>query len=741
MGLLERFLGKPSTPPSSEGGKDGAAPEASAAAPPDLEAKAATLTDPPVSFIPRDAAGNTIESPLYAQAQLRADVTRSTAFMLAAYCYVAMRFRAEAEAEAPLMVVEETEDGEEWLEDHELGAFLDEPSPDFDMSELIYLTRLYRDMTGMAVWVKDTDRGGRTGRLTPFHGDEFRVEKSADRIYGRFVVTTAKGDQPFDPEQIVFFREIHPGDWWHGLGWVEAALASVNLGQNVVAIARQLLRNAVWPSLAVQADPKWNPTEQEWERYKAEIDAYSRLDQKGKALVLLGGGSATVLSAKLAELVPGELLDRVEATVSACSGVPAVVLQYLVGLKNSPWSQMEEARRMAYEDVIERLWKRTEKVLTRQLLRDVDDDPSHYIRFDRSRITALKADDTKRASVITSLVDVWTINQALIYTGQEPRDDELGDMIISHARSRATPVPAVRSFNYNGGEDEEQPEEEEKRRERLRLERKSDFDREIARIVFDMQARSQEDAWESAVAKQLERDQAKISEMAERAFAEEEGKAWKDNDPARRAAVRRLIADVEAYTPTARREWKGTVEPLIRLTSRAAVRSAAEQVGVGFDLLIQGLVGYTEQHAAHLVSQITATTREELASSLATGLEKGESMAKLRKRVQQSDAAFGRSRAQLIARTETTGVANGAQHLSLEKYASRTGAEATKEWLDAGDGRTRDSHAAIGGEKRKINERFSNGLRHPGDPTGDPAEVCNCRCTLIYSVQKQEAAA
>ena len=47
------------------------------------------------------------------------------------------------------------------------------------------------------------------------------------------------------------------------------------------------------------------------------------------------------------------------------------------------------------------------------------------------------------------------------------------------------------------------------------------------------------------------------------------------------------------------------------------------------------------------------------------------------------------------------------------------------------DDRVRDEHldapAGVGGEKRRIDEPFSNGLQEPSEP--------NCRCTLLYSVE------
>jgi uncharacterized protein with gpF-like domain len=52
-------------------------------------------------------------------------------------------------------------------------------------------------------------------------------------------------------------------------------------------------------------------------------------------------------------------------------------------------------------------------------------------------------------------------------------------------------------------------------------------------------------------------------------------------------------------------------------------------------------------------------------------------------------------------------------------------------WLTSIDGRERESHAAINGEIVEIGEVFSNGLLYPGDPSGPPEEICNCRCVSL----------
>lgn len=62
--------------------------------------------------------------------------------------------------------------------------------------------------------------------------------------------------------------------------------------------------------------------------------------------------------------------------------------------------------------------------------------------------------------------------------------------------------------------------------------------------------------------------------------------------------------------------------------------------------------------------------------------------------------------------------------------AKEKGADVLKQWDAALDSRTRESHAMVDGEIRELDEKFSNGLMYPGDPSGGAAEVVNCRCAL-----------
>lgn len=93
-------------------------------------------------------------------------------------------------------------------------------------------------------------------------------------------------------------------------------------------------------------------------------------------------------------------------------------------------------------------------------------------------------------------------------------------------------------------------------------------------------------------------------------------------------------------------------------------------------------------------------------------------------------AVIPQNNAMRIARTEAHRIRETAAAEAQFKARDK-GCDIVKQWLATLDGRTRDSHAAVDGEIREIDEKFSNGLMFPADPHGRAAEVINCRCTLL----------
>ena len=114
------------------------------------------------------------------------------------------------------------------------------------------------------------------------------------------------------------------------------------------------------------------------------------------------------------------------------------------------------------------------------------------------------------------------------------------------------------------------------------------------------------------------------------------------------------------------------------------------------------------------------------------GILQGESMDKIAKRLRNVQE-MNRTQAIRSARTIVTGAENKGRQDSYAR-AEADGIILQKEWLATNDGRTRHSHAALDGAIVDQDKKFDNGLMYPGDPSGRPEEVYNCRCTLVAKV-------
>lgn len=125
--------------------------------------------------------------------------------------------------------------------------------------------------------------------------------------------------------------------------------------------------------------------------------------------------------------------------------------------------------------------------------------------------------------------------------------------------------------------------------------------------------------------------------------------------------------------------------------------------------------------------------RRKIQSAMTQGVLQGESIDKIASRLQRV-TDMNRVAAIRNARTMTTSAQNGGR-INAYRRAEEMGIKTLKVWLATPDSLVRDSHARLDGEERETEEEFSNGCRYPGDPSGDPAEVYNCRCTLISQVK------
>lgn len=119
----------------------------------------------------------------------------------------------------------------------------------------------------------------------------------------------------------------------------------------------------------------------------------------------------------------------------------------------------------------------------------------------------------------------------------------------------------------------------------------------------------------------------------------------------------------------------------------------------------------------------------KIRSSIAQGVLQGESIPNISKRL-MSVTEMDKNAAVRNARTMTT-YAEAEGRFRALKRAKGMGIDVMKEWQSTLDGRTRHSHRMLDGERRELDDKFSNGLKEPSDPDGAPEEIYNCRCGIV----------
>lgn len=159
---------------------------------------------------------------------------------------------------------------------------------------------------------------------------------------------------------------------------------------------------------------------------------------------------------------------------------------------------------------------------------------------------------------------------------------------------------------------------------------------------------------------------------------------------------------------------------------RRVLRKSAE------DVFEEAVVAWIAERVLDRVTSISAvyfdSVRVVLDDSFRDGLSQEETAQRI---VDVVGEEYTTWRAARIARTES----HTASEIGTREAAVSTGLDMVKEWVAADDDRTRPTHVEASGQIREMADPFDVGgvvLMQPGDPSGPPEEIINCRCVALY---------
>jgi HK97 family phage portal protein len=280
------------------------------------------------------------------------------------------------------------------------------------------------------------------------------------------------------------------------------------------------------------------------------------------------------------------------------------------------------------------------------------------------------------------------------------------------------PAPEPESEDEPEIEDEDAPEQNRRARPGLTRAQRAEM-----WSAFDARATAQEEPYRLAALQRFAFERRDVA--ARLAGAVRAG----PKDKFVRAALKRIRED---YKPGGKyhEQWLAEYRALIGETYRIGAGSAMSSYGLSFDLRSPQVEAAIEARADRLATLVGRTTGDDITAAVLAGEQAGLGAREIARLIDAT--VFGgmaENRAMIIARTETVGALNQGEFAA----ATESGLLESKSWLSQGDDRVREDHAMMDGETIGINDDFPIGLRYPGDPMGDAAQVINCRCTLTYS--------
>lgn len=164
-------------------------------------------------------------------------------------------------------------------------------------------------------------------------------------------------------------------------------------------------------------------------------------ENANRPMVSLGAMDVTRLGFSPEELDLSELDKMPQAAIAGVTGIPAIVLQFPIGLEHGHYgAAYEQARQQGYENVIIPIQNHISEDLTWQVLPELDNTKGARLTFDISKVRVLQEDRDalyKRESESLRSGGI-TIDQYLQSLGKDPLGSPLGD--VRFIPSTSTPM-------------------------------------------------------------------------------------------------------------------------------------------------------------------------------------------------------------------------------------------------------------------------------------------------------------
>jgi HK97 family phage portal protein len=585
----------------------------------------------------------------------------------------------------------------EQVTEHPFLDLMKTVNPFMSAYELKMITVLNLELTGNAYWYIPRGVLGIPQMIWNIPSHWVKVVPSQQNFIDGYVVQIPNKPTPipFDESEIVHFKYPSPTDLFYGAGPLWAARLSVDLTNQIKEWGVNFFLNNAQPSGILTTEQSLS-TEQ-YQRVRDQWnEKYRGVKNAGKMAFLEGGLKYQQMGSNVRDARFEQVNQELREEICAIFGVPASKL----GIESHDNRATADASDYSYqkETVLPKLILLQEKIneklisiydprLTMEFENPVPEDKEYLLKERQINLqTGFSSIDELRTE---QGLDAWELPETKVplipfglMPAGSPKPDPAQDPLLN------APPKAIR--------------------------------------------KSQADAkWEHFA--KLTRPQEKaMEEMMRRFFQKQHGEVMRKLHNFK-SVTKDLYGSIIFNMNTENYDLKNKARAFVYKAYVTGLQIGVKDTNsfIDFTLFEPNILRAVEQRVGFFADKTNETTAKLLADELKQGLELGEPISDIARRVDRIFNYREDFSSKRTAQTEVIGATNDGQ---LRAYME-AGVE-QKEWISARDEKVRESHQ-IDGQITDITGTFVTGngahLQYPGDRSSgaDASEIINCRCTVL----------
>lgn len=689
--------------------------------------------------------------------------------------FACVGYRAESTAAATLRVFDQS-GGE--LAQHPARQLIRQPNPVMTEFDFWVMTSAMCDLAGRAYWLKDRSRNGRVIAFYPLRPDRVQPVPSKQSLIGGYQYQNGEKTEVFPAEDVIAFTEYDPINLYTGWSPAQVASRAVDVDNSTTDFIKLFFQNGAMPQGVLSTKAKLNDAavgdlRRRWK------EKYGGFANWAEVAVLDSDAQYQQIGMNFKDMDFSVLDARNEARICMVFRTPPILINAMIGLSRSTYSNYKEARIAFNQDTMAPRWKHFQDEY--QLAMSGEFGDNIETRFDLSDVPAH----------VDMMVQKWEAargawkdglakrNEARKFAGFDVVED--GDVFIDEVSGGgfgallggipaptqplpgkpAPAAPADAPANDQPAQLDqpakpagEQPAQDAPIQDSL-VEKRLAMLIDCAKSITDEQKRGEflqlvfgprvtpKSAEEERLTIEYKKRHAKKRDLIARAYEMQfRDAAQKQMAQEMKAILKvvngqkaggkfeRIASGMETALTDSKTGWVTTFKPLIKALIADQGDQIAADFGISFDIKNPYVDEFLKTYVPKFADRVLDTTRNVIVlDMLQKAQDDGLSIPDLADLIKGQYQQWDDYRATMIARTETIRSSN-AGGLEAIRQAEIPG----KQWLSTNDDRTRPDHEDAQGQIVAIDEPFDVGgesLMFPGDPDGSADQTINCRCTVL----------